>query len=103
MKLRTLTKKNVSERNIFGRPVEAQHRTYIYKWTLTGRKYLAIIKVVLYDGETFFGKGVVLHKNIEKVYCTFVSNINVATYYNPQETNFLMKDIPLHPNKYILK
>lgn len=103
MKLRTLTKKKVLKRNIFGRPVETQHRTYIYKWTLTGKKYLVIIRVVLHNGEPLFGTDVVLHKNTEKVYCTFVSNINVATYYNSQETNFLMKDIPLHPNKYILE
>lgn len=102
MKLRTLTKKRFLKRNIFGQPVETHYETYIYKWTLTGIKYLSIIKVVKYNGEQFFGKDIVLLKNIEKVYCTFVSNINVATYYNPQETNFLMKDIPLHPNKYIL-
>ena len=103
MKIRTFTKKHVLERNIFGRPVETQYRTYIYKWTLTGRKYLAIRRVVIYDGGTFFGWNYVSLDKIEKVYCTFVSNIKVATSYNPQEATFLMKDIPSHPNKYILE
>ena len=103
MKLRTLTKRRVFERNIFGRPVATHYDIYIYKWTLTGRKYLAIKRFVTYDGEPVFGRGIVFLKQIEKVYCTFVSNIKVATSYNPQEVTFLMKDIPSHPNKYILE
>lgn len=103
MKLRTLKKRNVLKRNIFGQPIETQYRTYIYKLTWTGIKYLRIIRVFTYNGEPCFGANAILCKDIDEVYCTFENNINNATIFNPQEVTFLMKDILSQPNKYILR
>ena len=102
MKLRVLTKKVILRRNIYGIPIEVQHRKYLYKWTLTGRKYLGIKETRDYDGKKWIGAETILYKNTKKVICTFVNCMELATSFNDQQVTYILKNIITEPDKYEL-